>query len=93
MPQIHWIIFSQNLLCIYPQNDVYTLPSCIQHLSLTEYVNDAVTLHEDPQQIVKMLDLQQDTLTDPNTNFNILKLFEYEYFTKNTFYTVFVRDS
>jgi NAD+ diphosphatase len=66
MPQIHWIIFSQNLLCIYPQNDVYTLPSCIQHLSLTEYVNDAVTLHEDPQQIVKMLDLQQDTLTDPN---------------------------
>lgn len=35
-------------------------------MSLTEYVNDAVTLHEDPQQIVKMLDLQQDTLTDPN---------------------------
>lgn len=66
MPQIHWIIFSQNLLCIYPQNDVYTLPSCIQNLSLTEYVNDAVTLHKDPQQIVKMLDLQQDTLTDPN---------------------------
>lgn len=66
MPQIHWIIFSQNLLCIYPQNDVYTLPSCIQNFSLTEYVNDAVTLHKDPQQIVKMLDLQQDTLTDPN---------------------------
>lgn len=64
MPQIHWIIFSQNLLCIYPQDDTYTLPNCIQHLSLTEYVNDTVILHEDPQQIVKMLDLQQDTLSD-----------------------------
>lgn len=62
MTKVHWIIFSQNLLCIYLRESRYILPNCIENFALNEYANDAVTLHEDPQSVVKFLDLKHDTL-------------------------------
>lgn len=60
MAQTHWIIFSQNLLCIQSLEDSISLPQCINSLGLEAYADEAVELHRDTEATLLLLDLRHE---------------------------------
>lgn len=68
MPNTHWIIFSQNKLCIFQHQEHYLLPQSLDLFALEEYAENTVMLHQDEDHEIYLLDLQQATIETNHSN-------------------------
>ena len=67
-PNTHWIIFSQNKLCIFQHQEHYLLPQSLDLFALEEYAENTVMLHQDEEHEIYLLDLQQATIETNHSN-------------------------